>query len=245
MSTIALARRRISLWGVAALLASLATGIAIYSYLSWLRSQVPIAGNLVPMIVAARDLEPGTVIEGGMFEVAKHPERYLPRGALASPSSVIGKVVSVPVFAGEAITARKLGESGGLSSVVPKGMRAYSLPVTSGFGFVPGKGDRVDVIVTFPREVLGEPISITILRYKEVASVTGGADGDSGKLGSRLGIEGGTQGGMGITLYVTAEEAQRLAMAEALGRITVVLAPAAHEEEELPAPLRPADLRAR
>lgn len=245
MSTLALARRRVSLWGIAAVLASMLTGLAIYSYLSWLRSQIPVAGKLVPVIVAAEDLEPGTTVESGMIELSKHPEMYLPTGAMATPAAVIGKVVAVPIFSGELITDRKLGKSGGLSSIVPRGLRAYSIVVTSGLGFLLQKGDRVDVIATFPREVMGEPSSVTILRYKEVAAVAGGSGAEQGRLAERIGpigLEANSQSGIGITLYVSPEEAQRLAMAESLGRITVVLAPAAPEEGEELTPVTPSNL---
>ncbi|MGH9194589.1 MAG: Flp pilus assembly protein CpaB [Acidimicrobiia bacterium] len=242
MSTIALARRRVSLWGVATILASIVTGLAVYSYLSWLRAQIPVAGKLVVVVTAAQDLEPGTTIEAGMFELAKHPDRYLPQDALRTSAAVIGKVVAVPVFSGEIITERKIGKIGGFSSVVPKGLRAYSIVVSSGVGFLPQKGDRVDVIATFPREVTGEPSTVTILRYKEVAAVAGGSNVDQEKLAQRIGLEAGAQGGIGLTLYVTPEEAQRLAMAESLGRITVVLAPAAAEEGGDPEPVKASNL---
>lgn len=242
MSTLALTRRRTSVWGIVAILAATATAIAVYSYLSWLRSQVPIAGKLVPMVVASRDLSPGTLIAADMVRVVDHPENYLPSGALLSLDSVVGKVVSSFVFEGDPITARRIADKGGLSAALPKGMRAYSLVVTSGLGVIPRPGDRVDVIVTFPREVLGEATSMTVLRSREVASVGVGA-GESGEVASRLGIAAPGQSGVEITLYVTGDEAQRLAMAESLGRVTVVLAPMGADDEPALEPVRPSDLR--
>lgn len=245
MGTLAssLARRRMSLWGLLAVTAAAATGLAVYSYLSWLRAQVPVAGRLVPLVVAAHDLDPGRVITSGDLGVSRHPERYLPPGALRTTAAVLGRVVAVPIFEGEAVTSRKIGARGGLSSIVPKGMRAYTLSIDSGatLGFAPKPGDRVDVIVTFPREVLGEASSITALRSREVAAV-GGPKSGSGRVANQLGLDGASGSALTITLFLTPAEAERLAMAEALGRITIVLAPLGDETEPAPAPVRPRDL---
>jgi pilus assembly protein CpaB len=232
-------------WGLVAVLAAIAAGVAVYSYLSYLRSQIPVAGRLVPMVVAAHDIEPGIRVSPGDLDLIDHPERYLPDGALAEMEAVVGKVAAVPIFQGEPLTLRKLGEGSGLSSIVPEGMRAFSLPLTSGagLGFLPEVGDRVDVIATLPAEVLGEPTSVTILRSREVAAVGGGAPG-GGAIEGRLGLDG-TTSGLHITLFVTPEESERLAMAETLGRITVVLAPSLIEEGPATSPVTPRDLTGR
>lgn len=243
MSALALTRRRTSVWGAVAVLAALATALAVYSYLSWLRAQVPVSGRLVAMVVAAQDLEPGTVLDASMVTVTQHPSRYLPAGAITDAKKVFGQAVAVTIFEGEPITARKIGKKGGFSSIVPAGTRAYSLAINSGsgLGFLPKSGDRVDVIATFPREVLGEPTSITILRGKEVASVSLGGR-ESGKVAKQLGVETASQSAFSITLFVTPTEAERLAMAESLGRITLVLAPVGADTDPAPAPVRPGDL---
>lgn len=243
MSALALTRRRTSVWGALAILAALATGVAVYSYLSWLRSQIPVSGKLVPMVVAARDLEPGTSLEAGMLELVQHPERYLPFGAFSNVQKLTGQTLSVPVFEGEPITSRKVGRGGGLSSIIPPGTRAYSLSVStsSGLGFLPKPGDRVDVIVTFPSEVLGRPTTTTILRAKEVAAVSTPSQ-SNGEIAERLGIDTLNEGGVSITLFVTLEEAEKLAMAESLGKITIVLAPLGSENEPPPSPITPENL---
>ena len=242
MSTLVLTRRRTSIWSVFAILAALATGLAVYSYLAYVRSRLPISGSLVSMVVASRDINPGTVLTPSMLESVDHPSRYLPKGAFADVEGVIGKVVTVPVFRSEPIVARKLAGKGGLSSIVPPGMRAYSLSVTSGsaLGFTPKPGDRVDVLATFPREVMGEATTVTLMTFKEVASAGAYSTSASGKVASQLGVDR-PAGSMGLTLFVTPEEAEKLAMAEAMGRLTVILSPARPEESK-PAPLRPGDL---
>lgn len=241
MSTIVLTRRKASLRSIFAVLFAVAASLAVYSYLSWMKSQIPISGKLVSMVVAARDLQAGETIEASMLEVVDHPSRYLPRGAMQGIDRVIGKVLSVPVFRGESLTSPKLGSKGGLSSVVPAGTRAYFLTLSNN-AITPRPGDRVDVLATLPREVLGEPTTITVLRGKEVASMARGEASASDKVAGNLGLETAEGVKLGITLFVTPVEAEKLAMAEALGKITLVFAPSKVDQSAPPKPVRPADL---
>jgi Flp pilus assembly protein CpaB len=103
---------------------------------------------------------------------------------------------------------------------------------------VPRAGDRVDVMVTFPGEVLGEPTTMTILRSAKVASVTTGK-GATSPVASELMPEGASQSDWSVTLFVTPAEAERLAMAESLGRVAVVVAPVQVDEGPLPIPVTP------
>lgn len=242
MTTLALSRRRTSIWSAFGILAALSAALAVYSYLAYVRSRLPVAGALVPMVVARQDLDPGTTLSVSMLEVKDHPSKYIPRGAVADPDLLVGKVLAVPVFRGEPLIGRKLSSKGGLSSVVPPGMRAYWLAAGPGTtsGSRPRPGDRVDILATFPREVMGEPMTITLTTFIEVAAVGASGGTASGKVASRLGVEGPAEG-LGLTLFVTPEDAEKLAMAEALGRITVVLSPV-RPEQTRPAPLKPADL---
>lgn len=206
------------------MLAAAITALAVYSYLSWVRGQIPLTGVVVPLVVASTDIDSGVVITSEMLGTADHPERYLPEGALRNADLAIGRVAAVPILQGEPVTDRRIGQTGGSSSVVPDGMRAYSLsPQTlDGLALTPRTGDRVDVIGTFP-EPGGGARTVTVIRAAKVASVGSSAQPGSGvadHLGA--GVSGRRQG---ITLILTPEQAEALAQAEALGKIALVLAP--------------------
>ena len=205
------------------MLAAAVTALAVYSYLASLRAQIPMSGRMVAMVVASTDIDSGVVITPGMLETADHPERYLPVGALRNADLAVGRVATMPVLEGEPITARKVGRNAGSSSVVPDGMRAYSLsPQTlEGLALAPKSGDRVDVLATFARDA-GKAETVTVIEAAKVASV-GGSTGGS-KVASRLGVTG-SGGRSGVTLLLTPEQAEALAQAEALGKIALVLAP--------------------
>ncbi|MGQ0680049.1 MAG: Flp pilus assembly protein CpaB [Actinomycetota bacterium] len=223
MTTLVLNRRRSSRWSLLAVASAALVGLAVYSYLSWLRAQVPIAGSMVPVVVAARDIDSGVLIEKSMLALADHPENYLPKGSLKDSGVLVGKVLSVPVLEGDPITDRKVGRSGGASSVVPPGMRAYSLSASSvsGLAIMPQSGDRVDILVTFAGDG-GQAVTETILRSAKVATLSR-EDSGSGGVAGTLGVEQGRRGG--VTLLVTPEQAEALAQAESLGKIAIVVAP--------------------
>src|SRR5687767_8622626 len=121
MSTIVLTRRKASLRSAFAVLFAVAATLAVYSYLSWMKAQIPVSGKLISMVVATRDLQAGETIEPAMLELVEHPSRYLPVGAFKGIDPVVGKVLSVPVFRGEPLTKAKLGSKGGVSGLVPAG----------------------------------------------------------------------------------------------------------------------------
>ncbi|MGH2709156.1 MAG: RcpC/CpaB family pilus assembly protein, partial [Actinomycetota bacterium] len=120
---------------------------------------------------------------------------------------------------------------------------AYTLLVTSGWGpaFAPKVGELMDVIVTLPQEVLGEARSVTVARSRRVAAV-GSPPSRPGFATSRTGRGDPSGPALMITLFVTSEEAERLAMAESLGRVTMVLAPENAAEDVDPFPVTPRDL---
>ncbi|HEX2178505.1 MAG TPA: Flp pilus assembly protein CpaB [Actinomycetota bacterium] len=223
MTTLVLNRRTTSRWSLLAMLAAIVTALAVYSYLSWLRGQVPVAGRMVPMVVAATDIDSGVVVTAEMLEFADHPERYLPQDVLLNSELAVGRVARIPILEGEPVTERKIGRNSGSSSVVPDGMRAYSLsPQTlEGLALEPKSGDRVDVLATFAREG-GNAETVTVIEAAKVLSVGTPKAGGS-QVASSFGV--GSSGKKGITLLLTPEQSEALAQSEALGKIALVLAP--------------------
>ena len=220
MATLVLHRRRTSFRGLLAAAAAAATGLMVYSYLSHVKSQIPVTGKLAPLVVASVDIAAGEVVIGRMIQVADHPDKWMPAGAIGQRRAALGKTAAVPIFKGEPVTARKIGLSGGLSSLIPPGMRIYALPATAAAAFSLGPGDKVDVLATSPDPATGQAATATILRSRQVAPAPAAARGRS----ATLSLEA-RQASRPITLLVTPEEASRLAAAESVGKLTVILAP--------------------
>lgn len=223
MTTLVLGKRRTSRWGLVTVLAALLTALVVYSYLSWLRSQIPVAGRLVPMVVASSDIPQGVRVTAGMVEIVQHPSRFLPDGALSSMEDAVGRLATMPILSGEPVTGRRMARNAGASGAVPPGMRAYGLDsdALSGLALWPSAGDSVDILATSagPENVAR---TVTILQSVPVLSV-GDRDGSSSGVASTLGVGSGTEDS--ITLLLSPEEAETLAQAEAVGTITLVLVP--------------------
>jgi len=174
----------------------------------------------VPVVVAARDLDVGTVIEQSSVKVVDWPGDALPVGFASSPADVIGRGIMVPIrlnepFLPEKLAGEELGR--GLAMMIPEGYRAISVPVNdvvSVAGWV-RPGTRVDVLVTLNQVInQQEPITQVVLQNVEV-------------LGNDRSIQRGDQGEAGqisvVTVLVTPEQAERLAMAESGGRLQLAL----------------------
>ena len=218
--------RRTALWTAVAVAAAFCTFVSFHRYVGWLRSQIP-PGGLASVVVAASDIEAGQAIGRGQLRTIRVPAAAVPKGALRSAGQAVGSTAALSIEEGQTLTPRTIGQ-GGASALVPRGMLAYDLPADfgPGSGLVPRQGDRVDVIAAFPSAGGGEGTAETVLRWRMVAGSAAGGD-QAGNMSAAPDIGDARSGSSGrITLLVTSEEAEHLAMAESLGRIRVVLASA-------------------
>jgi len=106
------------------------------------------ANSTVPMLVAARDLPPGTTLRAGDVEVSRLPPSLRPPAALTTPAQVTGRVLASATTAGEPLTrARLVGpENSRLSTGDPT---ASAVPFRLADPAVAGlltPGARVDVV---------------------------------------------------------------------------------------------------
>jgi pilus assembly protein CpaB len=137
---------------------ALVTGLmASYGVFRYLQAQEknnakPVVVN-IPIVVAAQDLMLGTTLREENLQIRQWPENIVPAASFQDPNVLVGRVLKIDIFAGEAVLAAKLapeGSSGGVSSLISAGMRAMTVSVNtvSGVGgFVLPKA-RVDVLVT-------------------------------------------------------------------------------------------------
>lgn len=203
----------------------------------------------VEVLVSADDLPLGKIIQSEDLRWQLWPEDsiqpdYIMRGAGGDGEidqgildDIRGSAVRLEIIAGEPIISSKLfhrGDSGFLSGVLAPGMRAVTVgvnPETSGGGFVL-PGDRIDLVVIFDvldtDEVTGETtnrvVSETVLQDLRVLAVdqevaTESRRGEDGQpSGDTL-----TEVGETVTLEVTPNEAQIVAVADQMGRLRLVL----------------------
>ncbi len=176
----------------------------------------------VMVMVAARNLYQGiTIEEADLYAVAIAP-RYLPENVFLAPEYLVGRTPRERILANEFVRSDRLAnpESGvGMNAVIPQGYRAISVDLADGralAGFL-HPTNFVDVILTIDDE--GESTTRTILQSVFVLGVN-----------NRMGSESQEQADSRrrkssptVTLLVTADEAESVAFAEAMGQITLSL----------------------
>lgn len=229
---------RIILLGAAAIFVAVAAAFLAKSYLqSTAPDQAQTAGQqeTTRILVAANNLPMGHIIEVGDLSWQDWPLQGLNANYLQEDSynleDMAGSVVRYGITAGEPMTSVRMispGERGFLAAILTPGMRAVSIPITrtsgvSGFIF---PGDRVDVILTQTLEVLtllallqGEDekeereVSVTVLRNVRVLAVDTRTDDQ----------EKTPELGKSVTLEVTPDIAEKLALMTRMGVVVLSL----------------------
>lgn len=193
-------------------------------------------------LVATRDIPPNVRLDETMVEVREVPRKWQQPKALGSVDEVIGQISSVPIFSGEQVVATKLVtvDDAGLAFYVPKGYRALALAVDV-FNAVGGHvkpGNHIDILGSFDfgSGEKSDLRTITIMQDVWVLSVVDDIGAITARQVRQLppeGSDGAMQEPPGpsdvltqqatITVAVSPADAQKLTMAQELGRLNVVL----------------------
>jgi pilus assembly protein CpaB len=194
--------------------AAVASGLT-YIYL---KSEAAERGlEVEPVVVAARDLTFGEILEKSDMKLAMFPRGSVPQGSYAQQDSLLGEVTKVFLMENEPILDSKLSsKGGGLSLLIEPTKRASSIEVdrVSGVSGFVLPGDRVDVILTVKRPgAIGDAIAKTILQNIEVLA--------AGEKTQQQGDKVITV--QAVTLLVDPEGAQDLALARSEGKLHLAL----------------------
>lgn len=246
-------RKAITMIGIAAVFGAL----SIFAADMWLKSRAnarapEVVRKVEPpapavefktIVVAKAPLRFGMVLDGAQLSEIPWPEASLPAGAFASIDELMGagsRVVLSPIEPNEPVLLAKLSGPNGratLSNLLSPGMRAVTIKTDeiAGVGGFIAPGDRVDVVLT--RDA-GE--------IQEVAENAEGASGSS--IATEIVVENakvlsvgqgaderqtGPQVVSSVTLEVTTEGAQKVALARNVGVLSLSLRAAAGETDSL------------
>ncbi|MDQ2622284.1 MAG: SAF domain-containing protein [Actinomycetota bacterium] len=206
-------------WRAVLLLAAAAVaGVLAVTIVSGYSSSVAgTYGELKPVVVLARDMNPGRTISprtaGRKLEVRRVPERFLPAAAVARPEDAVGLELATAAPAGSYLTGNLLRAPGSDRPRVPsagKGRSAVEIAV-SGAGALAGTRGKVDVLVTSEPSTGGSGRTRIAARRVPLISVGRPGASDAGP--------GLTQ----VTLGLTRPQAVRLVQAESFARRMTVL----------------------
>ena len=172
-------------------------------------------------VVAARPLPMGTLLTKDDVKVVGWPARTPVAGGFTSVDQVTNRGVTTALAENEPLTDGKLapaGSGGGLPPSIPQGMRAISVKVNEVIGvagFV-APGANVDVVVTIRAGSEGS-MSRVVVSNVQVLTVGTRSDQQSPKDGQRPAASSV------VTLMVTPDDAERIALASAEGQIILTL----------------------
>lgn len=183
--------------------------------------QTVLASTTQPVVIAKETIPVGTAIQPNQVEVVQRAPETLPANAIKAQSEAAGRVTRSTIYPGEVIVGDRLADAsgpGGLPLLIPKNMRAITLKVDdtiSVAGFV-RPGHHVDVLTTFDVDKdMGKAISKTILQNVKVIATGQEVENSDEPKKSKLVPT--------VTVLVTLEQAERLALAINAGTIRLVL----------------------
>lgn len=207
-------RNLVPLLGIAFVVAVATTGIFYGLFVGKLDAT---ANPQLSIVVAGRDLAPGTPVTANDVKVAPWSGKALPKGAFDKVDEVIGQTIFDAVGEGEPMLAARIaGKKGGAGLAIPAGMRAVSTHVTDSTGVLEmlRAGHKVDVQVLNPKvEKISDAEIRTVLQNVAVLSIHAAPD---------LSSNGGPAL-PSVTLLVTPVEADMLALADSTSRVRLSL----------------------
>jgi pilus assembly protein CpaB len=205
---------------VGALIFGVLAAVSVSRYLS---SAQAYTKNLSRVAVAKVAIPLGTKIIPEQIMVVQFPKESTPDGTFESPEKLAGRVAVVNIAAREPITESRLapeGTAAGLSAIIPEGYRAMTVKVDDAAGIsgfiMPGA--LVDVVVVIdPREGSGmqDPISKIVLQNIKVLA--------NGQNIDKPENEREANSVKAVTLQVTPEQAEKLALAANEGKLQLVM----------------------
>src|SRR6266852_3695421 len=204
-----------------ALLAALAISLGISSvfYVRITRAQASARPKTKRVVAAAIALQPGTPITAENLTEINWPENVPLEGLIEKKQDVAGHVLMYAVAANQPVLQRDLASSAslGLSAKIQDGMRATAVKtneVTNIAGFI-FPGSHVDVLVTLkPDNNTASTVTRTVIQNAQVLSTGTKMDPDPNGKPENVGV---------VTLLVTPEQSETLALAQNQGTLQFVL----------------------
>lgn len=172
-------------------------------------------------VVASERLPVGTVIEAHQVNLVAWPASAPVAGGFKTIEEVVGRGLIAEVAQNEPITETKLAvreAGGGLPPSIPEGMRAMSVRVNDVIG-VAGfalPSTRVDVIVIVKPSNTNESVSRIVVNNVQVLTAGTVFDQEASRRGEAVRAPV-------VTLLVTPQDAERIALAQTEGQIMLAL----------------------
>src|SRR5437763_4898246 len=241
---------------VGALVIAVVTAVMARNMFAGAGAQKAAAAQAVPLgpkvLVAKKALPAGTIIDPDSFTLQPWPKElmqsayYVEGQPDGDPRKLMGTVVRYPITAGQPVTRGSLvgpQDRGFLAAALGPGMRAITVPVnvaSSVAGFV-FPGDHVDMVLTQTVSGGGEgpalKVSETIIRNLRVLATDQRVSekNDDGKTEVKTFSN--------VTLEVTPRIAEKIAVAQSLGSLSLSLRSIADNTSDLERAVAAGDIK--
>ncbi len=186
------------------------------------------------VVIAKVEIPVGSRVIAEQLTVAQFPADVTPEGAISTiDDKLIGRVVVTTISPRDPLTEVKLapvGAAGGLSSVIPEGYRAMTVKVddvvgVSGF-ILPGTLVDIVVVITPPKGSGNEEM-ISKIVLQNIKVLASGQNIDKPKNDREV-----ERAVRAVTLQVTPEQAEKLALASSEGKLQLVMRNSVDQADE-------------
>jgi len=235
--------------------------LLVYSYLYKKEKELLSLATPIQVLVAAKDIPEGSLLDETAVETVEIPKKFVQPGALTQPVEVLDRIAAVPMLKGSQVLDslfRPAAEEG-VARKIPADKRAYSIAVndvTAVAGLV-RPGDFVDILVTAQTGSIqqGQSVpegSIARLLLQNILVLAANQRSTAG-VGPRVAPGQQTAGSLAssvtpenqkgpsavrtLTLALTPDEAQKTALAQEIGSLSVSLRSSWQKPEQQPLPL--------
>ena len=187
--------------------------------------------NMNNVVVAKVDIPIGTKVAAEQLSTVQFPSNAMPEGTFDNAEKLVGRVTVTNVAAREPVTDFKLapeGTAGGLSAVIPEGYRAMTVKVDDVIG-VAGflrPGAMCDVLTVIEQGDAGRRNPISKIVLQNVKVLASGQNIDKPK------DQREAEQVKAVTLQVTPEQAEKLALASTEGKLRLVLRNMIDQDDE-------------
>jgi pilus assembly protein CpaB len=214
--------RLVLIIGILAVAVAGIASVSLYKYLKGQEAKVQEAVATESIMVAAVEIPIGSSITPQQVKTMNWPKGAMPAGqTFSSAEQVTGRTALDRYTPGEPIVEAKLvpkeGQSGILTYKIPEGHRAMTVAVdqVSGVAGFISPGNKVDVVLTTDTEANKLPVSKIVLQNVPVLA-TGQVISQEKKDEKPVVVPT-------VTMDVTPEDAEKLAIASTQGRLQLVL----------------------
>ena len=219
--------RAVLIIGIVAVAIAAFASISRYNYLKGQEAKMKEAGAIEKIVVAREEISAGTSLDTNRVKVVDWPRASMPQGSFSVPEMVTGRMALDRFMPGEPIIETKLvpgeAQTGVLTYKVPQGHRAMTVAVdqVAGVAGFITPGNMVDMVLTTTPVGAQQPVGKIVLQNVPVLAI--GQIIEQQKDGKPVVVPT-------VTVDVTPEDAEKLAIASNQGRLQLVLRRAGDKE---------------